>query len=104
MKPYESLTPGMLLSPTVVASILGLDPGLLAEWRAQKIGLPWIKLGTGKTSPVRYLASDVDAFIKARRVQVKRLAHITPYRPTKRIRKAAEPPPSFSAPPDRESP
>lgn len=94
----EALKSDPLLSTAVVASILGLKPYQLAMWRSQGVGLPWIKIGEGRTGAVRYRASDVHAFIASRRRQVKRLTHLGAGKPTDRVRKAARAPASFTAP------
>lgn len=88
---YTKDMPGIkpLLSPAAVAAILGIQPHQLAMWRHRRIGIPWIKIGEGRVGAVRYHPDDVDAFLKAHRRQVQRLAHITTDGTSKRAKRAA---------------
>ena len=55
-----------LLTVKEVASILGLSPGTLNVWRTTKrYPLPYIKVGRH----IRYKATDVAAFLRARTLQ-----------------------------------
>lgn len=59
------LTP--LLTPHEVAQLIGVTTGTLACWRSQhRYNLPWSKIGR----LCMYQASDIQAFIEERRVQI----------------------------------
>ena len=55
-----------LLTPQQVADLLQVKTDTLEAWRGKRVGPAWIKLGDGKRCPVRYLRSDVDAYLKER--------------------------------------
>lgn len=52
-----------LLKESVVAEILGVSMPTLRSWRCRGLGPPYIKLGAGSKSPVRYSASDIEKYI-----------------------------------------
>ena len=55
-----------LLRAKEVATITGLSLETLAQWRSQKRGIPYLKVGRA----VRYDASDVQAYLEGCRVSV----------------------------------
>ena len=55
-----------LLRPKEVANITGLSLETLAQWRSQKRGIPYLKVGRA----VRYDPSDVQAYLEGCRVSV----------------------------------
>ena len=55
-----------LLAPQEVAALTGLSLETLAQWRSQKRGIPYLKLGR----VVRYDLSDVQAYLEGCRVSV----------------------------------
>jgi excisionase family DNA binding protein len=55
-----------LLTPEEVAVVTGLSRETLAQWRSQKRGLPYLKIGRA----VRYDPSDVQAYLEGCRVSV----------------------------------
>jgi hypothetical protein len=61
--------PGVSLAEVVnsvqAAKVLGVTPKTLANWRALKIGVRYIKYG-GRCGPVRYRLSDLLAWQEAR--------------------------------------
>jgi excisionase family DNA binding protein len=55
-----------LLSPEEVAEITGLARDTLAQWRSQKRGIPYLKIGRA----VRYDPAEVQAYLEGCRVSV----------------------------------
>ena len=55
-----------LLTPEQVARLTGLSPETLAQWRSQKRGIPYLKMGRA----VRYHPSDVQNYLEGCRVSV----------------------------------
>ena len=55
-----------LLAPPEAARFLGNSVGTLARWRSTGVGPPYIKLGTSRTSRIRYRLSELEAFLRAR--------------------------------------
>lgn len=55
-----------LLTPEEVADITGLSVGTLAQWRSQRRGIPYLKIGRA----VRYDVADVELYLKGCRVSV----------------------------------
>ena len=55
----------MFLSPEEVSTILGLKLGTLEQWRSQKKGPDYFKIG----GCVRYHASEIEDWIESRRVR-----------------------------------
>jgi len=55
-----------LLKPEEVANLTGLSPETLAQWRSQKRGIPYLKVGRA----VRYDPADVQAYLEGCRVSV----------------------------------
>jgi excisionase family DNA binding protein len=55
-----------LLRPEEVANLTGLSLETLAQWRSQKRGIPYLKIGRA----VRYDPSDVQAYLEGCRVSV----------------------------------
>lgn len=55
-----------LLTAEQVASITGLSVETLAQWRSQKRGIPYLKIGRA----VRYDPADVNAYLRGCRVSV----------------------------------
>ena len=47
-----------LLKPTEMAKALKVSESTLAQWRSNGLGPVFIKLGPGKSAPVRYLPLD----------------------------------------------
>ena len=52
-----------LLTPGEVSRILGVTVWTLQAWRAQGKGPAWTKLGTSRTSPIRYSRKAVQEFV-----------------------------------------
>lgn len=67
--PLSSLSDDFLLTVLEVASYLRVDEGTLESWRrnARLEGPPYVRLGTGKRSPVRYRVADLRGWLKANR-------------------------------------
>jgi hypothetical protein len=63
----QATTTRQLLTPYIVAAMLDVHPDTLARWRHRGDGPPYLKLGSGRTSAVRYLQEDVDAYLVAHR-------------------------------------
>ncbi len=55
-----------LLSVDEVASVTGLSVETLAQWRSQRRGIPYLKIGR----TVRYDPTDVQAYLEGCRVSV----------------------------------
>ena len=55
-----------LLKPEEVSSLTGLSVETLAQWRSQKRGIPYLKIGR----VVRYDPADVHAYLEGCRVSV----------------------------------
>lgn len=55
-----------LLTPEQVAAMTGLSLDTLAQWRSQRRGLPYLKLGRA----VRYDAIEIQAYLERCRVSV----------------------------------
>ncbi len=55
-----------LLSVDEVASVTGLSVETLAQWRSQRRGIPYLKIGRA----VRYDPTDVQAYLEGCRVSV----------------------------------
>ena len=55
-----------LLSAEQVAELTGLAPDTLAQWRSQRRGIPYLKIGRA----VRYDFNDVQAYLRGCRVSV----------------------------------
>jgi len=55
-----------LLKPEEVANLTGLSLETLAQWRSQKRGIPYLKVGRA----VRYDPTDVQAYLEGCRVSV----------------------------------
>ncbi|PYP90054.1 MAG: excisionase [Candidatus Angelobacter sp. Gp1-AA117] len=58
--------PNSLLSVEQVADLTGLSTETLAQWRSQKRGIPYLKIGRC----VRYDAQDVQSYLAGCRVSV----------------------------------
>lgn len=52
-----------LLTPEQVAEMLQVHPGTLENWRYRGEGPPFVKLGNGKRSAVRYPRDKLDTWI-----------------------------------------
>jgi excisionase family DNA binding protein len=55
-----------LLTPEAVAELTGLPVGTLAQWRSQKRGIPYLKIGR----TVRYDPMDVQVYLEGCKVSV----------------------------------
>ncbi len=55
-----------LLTPLEVAELTGLSTDTLAQWRSQRWGIPYLKIGRA----VRYDPTDVQAYLEGCRVSV----------------------------------
>jgi excisionase family DNA binding protein len=55
-----------LLTPEQVAAMTGVSKETLAQWRSQKRGIPYLKVGR----VVRYDPADVQAYLEGCRVSV----------------------------------
>lgn len=56
-------TADTLLTPPEVASILKVHTETLEQWRGRGYGPSWIKLGTARTSPIRYRQSAINKYL-----------------------------------------
>jgi hypothetical protein len=54
----------MLLKSFEVAKRLKIQETTLRVWRTQKKGPPYLKLGEGKSSPIRYAEKDIQMWEK----------------------------------------
>lgn len=52
-----------LLTTEDVAALFGIAPATIVWWRSQRQGPPWVRLGRGKRSPIRYRPEAVEAYI-----------------------------------------
>lgn len=52
-----------LLTTDDVAALLGIAPATIVFWRSQRCGPPFVRLGRGKRSPIRYRMDAVEAYI-----------------------------------------
>jgi hypothetical protein len=52
-----------LLTNDEAANILGIRPNTLEIWRHKGKGPKYIKLGTGKSSPIRYRRTDIQVWM-----------------------------------------
>lgn len=57
---------GRLLTAQEVASLTGLSVETLAQWRSQRRGIPYLKIGRA----VRYDVADVQSYLEGCRVSV----------------------------------
>ena len=55
-----------LLTTKEVANMTGLSRETLAQWRSQRRGIPYLKIGRS----VRYAVADVQAYLEGCRVSV----------------------------------
>ena len=55
-----------LLTPLEVAELTGLSTDTLAQWRSQRRGIPYLKIGRA----VRYDPADVQAYLEGCRISV----------------------------------
>lgn len=63
--PRQAVVQG-LLTPDQVAQITGLSKETLAQWRSQRRGIPYLKIGRA----VRYDPADVQHYLAGCRVSV----------------------------------
>jgi hypothetical protein len=56
-----------LLTETETSTYLGIPVGTLRRWRSVGMEIPYIKLGAGRNSSVRYDLRDLDLYIDDRR-------------------------------------
>ncbi|MGW8438813.1 helix-turn-helix transcriptional regulator [Nocardiopsis sp. NPDC055879] len=54
-----------LLTPAEFCEMTGVAPQTASNWRYKGVGPSFIKLGTGRTSRVRYRVADVEAWLDA---------------------------------------
>lgn len=54
-----------MLSTKQLAKLLSLETATLDQWRHYKAGPPYVRLGTSRTSRVRYRRCDVEAWLKS---------------------------------------
>ena len=67
-------TPTTLVTPAVLtteeaAIYLGLSPQTLANWRVRGLGPVYLRLGSPGRPRIVYLPEDLDAFLRANRVE-----------------------------------
>jgi len=62
----KELVDSKLLTASDVAALTGLSEETLAQWRSQRRGIPYLKVGRA----VRYDAADVQAYLEGCRVSV----------------------------------
>jgi predicted DNA-binding transcriptional regulator AlpA len=60
------VAPGKLLMAEEVSALTGLSIETLAQWRSQRRGIPYLKIGRS----VRYDPADVQAYLEGCRVSV----------------------------------
>jgi excisionase family DNA binding protein len=60
------MSPDALLTTEEVANLTGLSQETLAQWRSQRRGIPYLKIGRA----VRYHSADVQAYLEGCRVSV----------------------------------
>lgn len=63
-------TPSVWLTPVDTAARIGMHPVTLAQWRRKGRGPKFEKLGTSRTSRVRYHVDDVDAWMRSNKANV----------------------------------
>ena len=61
-----SMSTDALLTTEEVAHLTGLSRETLAQWRSQRRGIPYLKMGRS----VRYALADVQAYLEGCRVSV----------------------------------
>ncbi len=64
--PKDKITARMLLTAEAVAAMTGLSRETLAQWRSQKRGISYLKIGRA----VQYDPSEVQAYLERCRVSV----------------------------------
>jgi hypothetical protein len=52
-----------LLTTENVAELLGVAPATLVWWRAQRQGPPFVRLGRGRRSPIRYRPDAIEIYL-----------------------------------------
>ncbi|WP_327156365.1 DNA-binding protein [Streptomyces tubercidicus] len=62
-------SPDALLTPAQVSAWTQLDEQTLANARWRRTGPTYIKLGTGRSAPVRYRRLDVEKWLAAQTVE-----------------------------------
>lgn len=62
----NSNTTRKLLTNAEAAAMLGLQPTTMEIWRTRGKGPRFVKLGLSKQSPIRYLESEVIAWLESR--------------------------------------
>jgi excisionase family DNA binding protein len=60
-----------LMTRGQAAEYLGVSPGTLSRWAANRTGPPFIKLHEGEAGSVRYPSDLLDAFVESRIKQPK---------------------------------
>jgi predicted DNA-binding transcriptional regulator AlpA len=60
---HPTAYPDQAITAKGAAAMLGLSPGTLANWRVQGKGPAHIKLSPGKRGAVRYMRSDIEAWL-----------------------------------------
>lgn len=60
-----SLKNDRLVPTAEAATMLGLQPKTLREWRCNRTGPPALKLGTGRRARVVYRLSVLEAYVRA---------------------------------------
>lgn len=71
MPPRQFLVPtdpDALLTPGQVSAWTQLEEQTLANMRCRKAGPPYLKLGVGRSAPVRYRRADVERWLDAQTV------------------------------------
>lgn len=59
----------MLLTPKELCERWKLADNTLRQWRVKGVGPPYIKLGDGRASEVRYQLKDIEAFEKSNKTR-----------------------------------
>ena len=60
-----SLKDDRLVPTTEAAGLIGQKPKTLRQWRCEKTGPAWLKLGTGRQGRVLYRLSSLEAWVRA---------------------------------------
>lgn len=57
------------LSPKEASNFLGVSVNLLQKWRAQGVGIPYVKLGESTSSIIRYSLDDLIEYVNSKKIK-----------------------------------